>query len=309
MDEHDYHDVYKLLDEIGPIPLPLMPFSPPTYRCVQCVATASDLEPMQVRLTLTLSAASLAAHPGRMPDDCGKCACCLDKPRFGGPGTKRQKCMTKQRVKESGIRIWAAVSPLTQQQRMYEQRPLPQQLVDALQVAPLPVVWGLRRKTRARQLPRAFVLMYHCDSRVLLDRAYLAPSLERHKGSGSRTPLLPMRAIGGNNTFNATSRKRIKHQTTVVRTFGRDSEPLTAPLEDVLGSDTELNTDEEFDERTEEAFHVFNCGGCLCVEPTLLVEQSKIDDDLAFDDDIFVNWATTPMKTIHHTRRGKERHR
>ena len=29
-------------------------------------------------------------------DDCGECVFCLDKPKFGGPNTKRQKCVHKQ---------------------------------------------------------------------------------------------------------------------------------------------------------------------------------------------------------------------
>ena len=30
--------------------------------------------------------------PGCLRDDCGKCNYCLDKPKFGGPGRKKQKC-------------------------------------------------------------------------------------------------------------------------------------------------------------------------------------------------------------------------
>ena len=29
-------------------------------------------------------------------DDCGQCAMCLDKPRFGGPGIKRKGCLAKR---------------------------------------------------------------------------------------------------------------------------------------------------------------------------------------------------------------------
>jgi hypothetical protein len=34
--------------------------------------------------------------PGLEMDDCGVCVYCLDKPKNGGPGTKRQKCELKQ---------------------------------------------------------------------------------------------------------------------------------------------------------------------------------------------------------------------
>ena len=30
--------------------------------------------------------------PGCLRDDCGKCPYCLDKPKFGGPGVKKQRC-------------------------------------------------------------------------------------------------------------------------------------------------------------------------------------------------------------------------
>ena len=46
--------------------------------------------------------------------------------------------------------------------------------------APVPLVWGFRRARRARPLPPAYVLMYHCERKVPLDRSYLRISLE-HK--------------------------------------------------------------------------------------------------------------------------------
>ena len=48
----------------------------------------------------------------------------------------------------------------------------------------MPLVWGVRRARRARPLPPAFVLMYHCDNIVPLDRSYLARSLEARGGGG-----------------------------------------------------------------------------------------------------------------------------
>merc|ERR1719219_2289195 len=32
---------------------------------------------------------------GCMRDDCGKCSACADKPRFGGPGSKKKACMAR----------------------------------------------------------------------------------------------------------------------------------------------------------------------------------------------------------------------
>eukprot|EP00966_Prymnesium_polylepis_P124356 2875766-Prymnesium_polylepis.1 len=36
---------------------------------------------------------SLREQPLQEADDCGMCAACLDKPRFGGPGIKRVGCL------------------------------------------------------------------------------------------------------------------------------------------------------------------------------------------------------------------------
>jgi len=42
------------------------------------------------------AAPSSVSAPGFAMDDCGECVFCLDKPKFGGPNTKRQKCVLKQ---------------------------------------------------------------------------------------------------------------------------------------------------------------------------------------------------------------------
>ena len=36
-----------------------------------------------------------------MRPDCGKCKMCLDKPKYGGPGEKRQRCLQRQCVQKS----------------------------------------------------------------------------------------------------------------------------------------------------------------------------------------------------------------
>ena len=48
----------------------------------------------------------------------------------------------------------------------YRQLPLPAALANAVSSRPLPIQWAYRRKRRARPLPAAFVLMYHCEERV-----------------------------------------------------------------------------------------------------------------------------------------------
>ena len=56
----------------------------------------------------------------------------------------------------------------------------PPQLVEAAAAGPLPLVWAFRRARRARPLPPAYVLMYHCERHVQLDHSYLATSLTQH---------------------------------------------------------------------------------------------------------------------------------
>ena len=41
--------------------------------------------------------------------DCGECTFCLDKPRFGGKGTKRQKCINKKTPSQGPVQAWASL--------------------------------------------------------------------------------------------------------------------------------------------------------------------------------------------------------
>jgi CXXC zinc finger domain len=115
--------------------------------------------------------------------DCGACLYCLDKPRFGGKGTKRQKCVNKKMAHVGPIKAWASLRVTsTQELQMVENfsnREPPTELTDAVeQNGPLPLVWAFPRARRARPLPPAYVLMYYCEKRVPLDRRYLFRSLE-----------------------------------------------------------------------------------------------------------------------------------
>ena len=115
--------------------------------------------------------------------DCGACLFCLDKPRFGGKGTKRQKCVNKKMAHVGPVKAWASLRVTsTQELQMVENfsnREPPTELTDAVeQNGPLPLVWAFPRARRARPLPPAYVLMYYCEKRVPLDRRYLFRSLE-----------------------------------------------------------------------------------------------------------------------------------
>ena len=138
-----------------------------------------------VRLTLTVSASG-GAPPGESLNDCGKCQFCADKPKFGGPGTKRQKCIMKRHV-SSEARVWTSLgvcsSEHMRQLDEYASQPPPKELLEAAAKEPngLKLVWGFRRARRARPLPPAYVVMYQCHKHVKFDRSFLHTSLEeRH---------------------------------------------------------------------------------------------------------------------------------
>lgn len=142
-----------------------------------------------VRLTLSVGAGGASIAPGLEIDDCGLCPFCLDKPKYGGPGTKRQKCELKQQEASFAAdnlepHIWAKLHLITQhemeQMKRIAELPLPEPLVKAMDVGPLPLVWAYRRKRRARTLPPAYVLMYYCEDRVPLDRSQLSLSRQRY---------------------------------------------------------------------------------------------------------------------------------
>ena len=46
---------------------------------------------------------------GELQDDCGLCQYCKDKPKFGGKGTKRQKCVMKGLPKVTEPKVAAAL--------------------------------------------------------------------------------------------------------------------------------------------------------------------------------------------------------
>lgn len=144
------------------------------------VATSNDL---WVKLSLTVCAAGPNGQPaGLTVEDCGKCAFCLDKPRFGGKGTKRQKCVHKSIISVGQVKTWASVRIVSKaHQEMieeYSSQAPPEILLQTAKDGPIPLVWAFPRMRRARPLPPAFVLMYHSERHVTLDRSWLRRSLE-----------------------------------------------------------------------------------------------------------------------------------
>ena len=69
-----------------------------------------------VRLLLAVGRSVNGAAPGVVLNDCGRCTFCLDKPKFGGPGTKRQKCITKRSVTggTGALRVWTTLRVVSQ---------------------------------------------------------------------------------------------------------------------------------------------------------------------------------------------------
>lgn len=142
-----------------------------------------------VRLTLSVAAQGAMIAPGLEIEDCGSCPFCLDKPKYGGSGTKRQKCELKQQeasyaAENRGVHIWCTMHTVRTSEieriRKMQELPMPDVLVAAAELAPIPLVWAYRRKRRARTLPPAYVLSYYCEGRIPLNREHLAISRQRY---------------------------------------------------------------------------------------------------------------------------------
>ena len=97
-----------LLEELrGPQPQPLPLPPPPPPRPVPAWRTVSSKKLAEARLLLLLSRgdAPLKNQKYRcnkcddcLAGDCGECASCLDKPKFGGRGLRKQACLTRRCV-------------------------------------------------------------------------------------------------------------------------------------------------------------------------------------------------------------------
>ena len=189
MDDVDDDEAEEGMEQIvDPALTKLGTFIPPRAPG-SALAVERTSEGVHVRLTLSVGAAGSMLPPGLEIADCGVCTFCRDKPKYGGGGTKRQKCELKQQ--EAAIvfdnrdpRVWCGLHLITDQEMMQmreiQKLPLPEPITQALEKGALPLVWAYKRKRRARTLPPAFVLMYHCEGRVALDRSHLALSRQRY---------------------------------------------------------------------------------------------------------------------------------
>lgn len=269
------------------------PLSPQLCRCPPAVAQRVSTErehdrssEVRVRLTLTPSDASLPAPPGVQVADCGDCSFCLDKPRFGGPGRKRQKCNSKRISCATGeTRVWAAVQVITQEEidtlQMFMRCPLPTSLVEAVANSPLPVVWGFRRPRRARTLPPAFVLMYHCDTRIPLDKSFLNDSIaDRYKGvrqAAHRVSLVQSRLAEHSLGWHPSSGQK-KRPRGIYPGGSSASSEAGDPSPTELGAETE-GSEQQW--RTPEAADLLDvCDGPLKVESCHSIPKLSLEDDL-----------------------------
>mmetsp|Transcript_36417 Transcript_36417/g.88624 ORF Transcript_36417/g.88624 Transcript_36417/m.88624 type:complete len:1004 (-) Transcript_36417:115-3126(-) len=162
-----------------------MIISPSTGQLDNCNEGATGFK---VRLILTVSSI-LGTKIGDLQNDCGECQYCLDKPKYGGKGTKRQKCVRKRLPPQSDANVLAATRVLSNREfnllESFRNKLPPPELSSAAAQGPLPLVWGFRRARRARPLNPAYVLMYHCEGTVPFDCSFLKTSLE-HRCLGSR---------------------------------------------------------------------------------------------------------------------------
>ena len=74
-----------------------------------------DVPANVVRVRLLLTVSRTGVRTGSRPSaniDCDECVYCRDKPRLGGPGTKRQKCVLK-RSPTAHVRLQVHAYPTT----------------------------------------------------------------------------------------------------------------------------------------------------------------------------------------------------
>eukprot|EP00966_Prymnesium_polylepis_P250940 5802549-Prymnesium_polylepis.1 len=97
------------------------------------------------------------------------------------------------------VRAFAAMRVVSKEEmdeiEYYANMEQPPALVEAVQKGPLPVVWAFRRKRRARTLPPAYVLLYHCEERVPLDRSHLAQSQQRFHRNNRQAGSAPIEGL------------------------------------------------------------------------------------------------------------------
>ncbi len=137
--------------------------------------------------------------PGLEIEDCGMCIFCRDKPKFGGPGTKRQKCELKELApapdaETAAPYVFATMHMISNTDHTHMLKlaamPAPPALKEAMAKGPLPLVWAFRRKRRARALDPAYVLKYHCEqcTDMEFDRTQLEESHRRYFSRAGPAP-------------------------------------------------------------------------------------------------------------------------
>lgn len=106
-------------EEEGESPMgdvPSVTYSPPNTRRAQSAGgssstSAGDIPAAHPPQPPPSAAAAAAAAAG---EDCGECANCRDKPKFGGPGTKRKGCLVRRETKPlrpSGLSVSVVGTP------------------------------------------------------------------------------------------------------------------------------------------------------------------------------------------------------
>ena len=124
----------------------------------------------------------IAATSGLEIDDCGRCPFCLDKPKYGGPGTKRQKCELKQqrRCTPTTAATHASGARFTSSHKLRWRKSA--RFRSCQNPSSTPSTKGRCRsfgRTSASAAAPAYVLMYYCEGRVP-DRTQLATSRQRY---------------------------------------------------------------------------------------------------------------------------------
>lgn len=173
------------LEELPSIQLPSIVHGPLNHMGSLAPELQGQLMPVSPATAAAPPALARVAPPTQgSPEDCGTCANCLDKPRYGGGGRKRKRCIHKSPPGPRMARVVAAALPMTDECVHGQPETLLAIPVDAAALAPLPLVNAVHLTPRSKPLPTAIVLMYDCEGRVPLDRSHGSKPVKRRKREG-----------------------------------------------------------------------------------------------------------------------------
>ena len=208
-------------EEEGESPMgdvPSVTYSPPNTRRAQSAGGSSSTSAGDIPAALVQpppsAAAAAAAAAG---DDCGECTNCRDKPKFGGPGTKRKGCLVRRDTKPlrpSGLSVSAVGTP-----------PVASMLANKSPRREAPFTGGSADSVSVSQTPDAD------DSDALASDALAEPSSDPSDDCGVCVTCLDKRKFGGRG-IKRKGCLRKKEVTDAMRGVAHPSHSVHADQED-----------------------------------------------------------------------------